>query len=377
MITVASSSGKTTYGIKEYCLDTPSDLNDLIKNDDAPGSTAIIISTSEKYILNGQGQWILQPMTTDGGGSGTAGKPGVSIVGVTVDDNNNLTCTMSNGTTIEAGQIKTKPGKDGVSIKLVSINKEGHLICTLSNNEIIDGGLLPAGEDGISPTITTTPIDGGTKVTITDAAGIHEFNVMNGSDGGSIDVTDGFVLFDKLDGVPTINEEMNLANSFFIGKKPVIDDIVVKNGIIKTNDKVYFVRFKVLEVNNTITKIQYVEEPILLGPDSGIDLSNYYNKSEVDQKIAESKEQISISWDDIENKPNVALKTDIVNVYRFKGSVSNFSSLPIENIEVGDVYDVIATDMNYGWTGTKWDPLGQVFEIQAITNEEIDNIIGG
>lgn len=60
MITVASSSGRTTYGIKEYCLDTPSDLTDLMKNDDdLPGSTAIVISTGEKYILNGQGQWIL------------------------------------------------------------------------------------------------------------------------------------------------------------------------------------------------------------------------------------------------------------------------------------------------------------------------------
>lgn len=49
-----------------------------------------------------------------------------------------------------------------------------------------DGTPGPAGKDGtdgISPTVATVPIDGGTKVTITDAAGDHEFNVMDGADG--------------------------------------------------------------------------------------------------------------------------------------------------------------------------------------------------
>lgn len=48
------------------------------------------------------------------------------------------------------------------------------------------GDTGPAGEDGtdgISPAVATAPIDGGTKVTITDAAGDHEFNVMDGADG--------------------------------------------------------------------------------------------------------------------------------------------------------------------------------------------------
>lgn len=42
----------------------------------------------------------------------------------------------------------------------------------------------PAGEDGFSPTVTTAPIEGGTRVTITDADGEHTFDIMNGRDGG-------------------------------------------------------------------------------------------------------------------------------------------------------------------------------------------------
>ena len=42
----------------------------------------------------------------------------------------------------------------------------------------------PAGADGFSPTVATTPIEGGTRVTITDADGEHTFDIMNGRNGG-------------------------------------------------------------------------------------------------------------------------------------------------------------------------------------------------
>lgn len=47
-----------------------------------------------------------------------------------------------------------------------------------------EGPAGTAGADGFSPTVTTTPIEGGTRVTITDADGEHTFDIMNGKDGG-------------------------------------------------------------------------------------------------------------------------------------------------------------------------------------------------
>lgn len=144
MVTLASSSGKPRYTIKEYYLDTPVDLTELMKyNSDYTGSIAHIISTGERYVQNSSGQWILQPACgggSGGGGSGGTGSPGVSIVGVTVNDQNHLLCTMSNGATIDAGEIKVKPG---TSISHVSINSNNHLIVTLSDNTTIDAGLIP------------------------------------------------------------------------------------------------------------------------------------------------------------------------------------------------------------------------------------------
>lgn len=43
----------------------------------------------------------------------------------------------------------------------------------------------PAGADGFSPTVATEPVEGGTKVTITDKEGPHEFTILNGEKGAT------------------------------------------------------------------------------------------------------------------------------------------------------------------------------------------------
>lgn len=93
-------------------------------------------------------------------------------------------------------------------------------------------------------------------------------------------------------------------------------------------------------------------------------------KSKVEASLTE------VSWDTIKSKPDVALKSDISSVYRYKGSVPTYSALPTSDLMVGDVYNVEDTEMNYAWTGTVWDQLGSSqIEIQAITNAEIDAIV--
>lgn len=85
----------------------------------------------------------------------------------------------------------------------------------------------------------------------------------------------------------------------------------------------------------------------------------------------------AVDWSNVQNKPDLALKSDLASLYRYKGSVANFASLPAAENTAGDVWNVEATGMNYAWNGTDWDALGQSFEIQAITNGEIDAIASG
>jgi hypothetical protein len=75
-----------------------------------------------------------------------------------------------------------------------------------------------------------------------------------------------------------------------------------------------------------------------------------------------------------------ALKTDITNVYKYKGSVATSAKLPTSGQTAGDVYNIEASSTygpagtNVAWTGSAWDALGGLFEVTAITNTEIDTI---
>lgn len=71
-----------------------------------------------------------------------------------------------------------------------------------------------------------------------------------------------------------------------------------------------------------------------------------------------------------------AKKEDITNVYKYKGSKPTFAELPKSGNTIGDVWNVEENDMNYGWTGSVWDPLGNLFTLDFITNGEIDQILG-
>lgn len=72
----------------------------------------------------------------------------------------------------------------------------------------------------------------------------------------------------------------------------------------------------------------------------------------------------------------------VSSVYKFKGSVENYSDLPTSGNEVGDVWDIINADPtnnikagdNVVWTGTTWDNLGGITDLSNYYNKsEIDN----
>ena len=70
-----------------------------------------------------------------------------------------------------------------------------------------------------------------------------------------------------------------------------------------------------------------------------------------------------------------AKKTDLSNLYKYKGSVASYSDLPSTGQTAGDVYNVEADGMNYAWNGTAWDALGATFTITSISNTDIDTIL--
>lgn len=75
-----------------------------------------------------------------------------------------------------------------------------------------------------------------------------------------------------------------------------------------------------------------------------------------------------------------AKKSDIVGMYKYKGSVADASRLPTTGRTTGDVYNIEAASsyggagMNVAWDGSKWDPLGEIFTIASISSSTIDAI---
>lgn len=78
-----------------------------------------------------------------------------------------------------------------------------------------------------------------------------------------------------------------------------------------------------------------------------------------------------------------AKKDDISNVYKYKGSVQNYSDLPTVNNAVGDTYNVVNAYLNYpagtnfAWDGTKFDALGGSidFSKMELTAENLSNVL--
>lgn len=76
MYTIRANSNRIAYGVKRYTLDTIDDLKKLNISTAFPGSTAFIVETSTRYILNNKKQWIKSSNSSGGGGSSGGGSSG-------------------------------------------------------------------------------------------------------------------------------------------------------------------------------------------------------------------------------------------------------------------------------------------------------------
>lgn len=70
MVNLYKQDGETLYGIKEYIVDSLNDVKDLPKNVKV-GSMALIVSTGQVYVFNGEKKWTPIGNSSSGGSSAT------------------------------------------------------------------------------------------------------------------------------------------------------------------------------------------------------------------------------------------------------------------------------------------------------------------
>ena len=56
----------------------------------------------------------------------------------------------------------------------------------------------------------------------------------------------------------------------------------------------------------------------------------------------------------------------VTSVYTYKGIIADYATLlTLENMQVGDVYNLTSTGENYSWTGSAWEPLAGTIDLSA------------
>ena len=284
----------TTYALSKKYTDKTVEGLGVIKGADC---------RIESITPTGNGNIVVFSWTGTSGTKETASlnvENGTSITKVTVDNNNNLIVDFSDGSSMTAGNIKTIKGDKG------------------------DTG--DAGKDGFSPTVTITSATAMHTVSITDVTGVQSFVVK---DGTPVDMQDYYTKTE-------INNQLNLkADKTSIPVVPTnlsafANDV---NFINNTVDNLvnYYKKTETYtqsEINTLISNINKLTTEIVqslptssirttiiyLVPGSGkqdvysqymyinsawallgettIDLTNFYTKTEVDNKLS-SKADIS------------------------------------------------------------------------------------
>lgn len=111
-----------------------------------------------------------------------------------------------------------------------------------------------------------------------------------------------------------------------------------------------------------------------------IDAANKINSIKVNgtaQTITSKSVDIKVPTTvaELTDADNYALKSDLTNVYIYKGSVANLAALEaLTNQTTGFVYNVEDTGMNYAWNGTAWDNLGTIYTFEYVTNTDVDSM---
>ena len=113
--------------------------------------------------------------------------------------------------------------------------------------------------------------------------------------------------------------------------------------------------------------------------------TNDYTTAEKDKLANLSPVATSGSYNDLSDKPAILsestvdqkINNAVASVYRVKGSVASYSSLPTSNVAIGDVYNIEDTGANYVATSTNpiaWDKLSETVDLSAyLTQADASN----
>lgn len=117
------------------------------------------------------------------------GAAGNGIADVVLNPDYTLTITYDNGITYTTASIRGERGADGLSPSVAVTEIEGGHRVTITDADgvhpfdVADGTDGVSGQDGVSPSVAVTEMAGGHRVIVTDVEGTKTFEIMDGADG--------------------------------------------------------------------------------------------------------------------------------------------------------------------------------------------------
>lgn len=183
---------------------------------------------------------------------------------------------------------------DGISITDVDINADKHLICTMSDGTSIDAGEIPTikGDKGFSPTITENPDNTNEiyKLDVTNEGGTFTTPNLKGTGGG----LDPDKYYDKTQ-INTLIEPLNEAKHTHDNKDTVLDKLTTNDtgdtllfngnaikGSVEIDDATTTATDKVWSAKKTSDTFEEVKQSVV---DTNAKFDDYDTSTEVDGKI--------------------------------------------------------------------------------------------
>ena len=183
---------------------------------------------------------------------------------------------------------------DGISITDVDINADKHLICTMSDGTSIDAGEIPTikGDKGFSPTITENPDNTNEiyKLDVTNEGGTFTTPNLKGTGGG----LDPDKYYDKTQ-INTLIEPLNEAKHTHDNKDTVLDKLTTNDtgdtllfngnaikGSVEIDDATTTAIDKTWSAKKTNDTFEEVKQSIT---DTNAKFADYDTSTEVDGKI--------------------------------------------------------------------------------------------
>ena len=176
--------------------------------------------------------------------------------------------------------------------------------------------------------------------------------------------------------VPHDDDEGNIVNS-------VIDGVLYHKCAIKNNKPIeigYEPNIANPSVPGNAPSCEAVKDALQLKADK-TQLNDLATKTELNGKA--DKTQLNNYVTTATANTTYAKKTDITNIYKFKGTKTNYADLPKTGQVTGDVWNITNADAehdikagdNVAWNGTAWDNLSGTVDLSAYATTATTNAI--